>query len=130
VTDWSGDVVTQGALAAFLADGHLATHVRRATRVYGERRRLLLDALDRRLADILAVQPSVAGLHVAATFLDGEVDDAGAVARAREAGVALDPLSPRYRGPVSRSGLVLGFGGVAAADIPSAVGTLARVLRP
>lgn len=129
VTDWSGDVVTQASLAAFLADGHLAAHVRRATRVYGERRRLLLDGLDSRLGDVLAVQPSVAGLHVTATFRDVAVDDVAVATEARAAGVAVDTLSSRFRGRPARHGLALGFGGVAAAEIPSAVGILAQVLR-
>ncbi len=39
VTTWEGDLTTQGALAEFLAEGHHAAHVRRAAKVYRERRR-------------------------------------------------------------------------------------------
>ncbi len=129
VTDWSGDLVTQGALAAFLADGHLAAHVRRAARVYGERRRVLLESLERALADVVAVLPSVAGLHVTATFRDAAVDDTAVARAARAHGVALDTLSTRCRDVPSRPGLVLGYGGISASAIPAAVGTVARIVR-
>ena len=56
VTTWEGDLTTQGALAEFLAEGHHAAHVRRATRVYRERRALVLDGLAR-LDDVLRRGP-------------------------------------------------------------------------
>ena len=46
VTVWDGDAATQGALADFLAEGHHAAHVKRATKVYRARRDALLDGLD------------------------------------------------------------------------------------
>ncbi len=128
VTDWSGDVVTQAALAAFLAEGHLAAHVRRATRVYAERRSLLLDGIEGELGTLLEIVPSVAGLHVATTFRDAETDDLAVADAARRLGVEVDPLSQRYRGD-ARPGLVLGFGGVATEDIGAAVTVLGRALR-
>lgn len=128
VTDWSGDVITQAALAAFLAEGHLAAHVRRATRVYGERRRVLLDTLARDLGDVLEVLPSVAGLHVATVFRDAGADDVRATQAIRAAGVAVEPLSTRYRGR-PRPGLVFGVGLVTAAEIPAAMDIATRVLR-
>ena len=47
VSMWEGDVVTHGALADFIAEGHHSAHVRRASRVYGERRSQLLAELSR-----------------------------------------------------------------------------------
>ena len=49
---WEGDVVTHGALADFIAEEHHSAHVRRASRVYGERRSQLLAELSR-LDDVL-----------------------------------------------------------------------------
>lgn len=128
VTDWSGDVVTQAALAAFLAEGHVAAHVRKATRSYAERRSLLLDGLAHELGDVLEVVPSVAGLHVTTTFRDAGVDDVAATRAARRLGVLVEPLSPRYR-RAARPGLAIGFGGLTRGDVGPAVAALSRALR-
>lgn len=128
VTDWAGDAVTQGALAAFLAEGHLGAHVRRAARVYGERRSVLLDELGR-LGDVLDVVPSVAGLHVCALLRDREADDRTVVARASAVGVGVEPLTARFRDVARRPGLLLGIGGVEARRIPEALWRLGGVLR-
>jgi GntR family transcriptional regulator / MocR family aminotransferase len=128
VTTWEGDATTQGALAEFLAEGHHAAHVRRAGRVYRERRRLLLAGLAG-LDDILDVVPSVAGLHVCAHFRDPATDDRAVVARAAARGVRLQALSEHYREQEPRPGLVLGFGSIDAEALPDALQRLAGVLR-
>ncbi|HET8665785.1 MAG TPA: PLP-dependent aminotransferase family protein [Nocardioides sp.] len=128
VTSWEGDLTTQGALAAFLAEGHHAAHVRRATRVYRERRDMLLDHLSR-LDDVLRVIPSVAGLHVAATFVDESVDDRAVVRRAAQRGVRVEALSDHHRGRPARPGLVIGFGGVDVEALPDAMTRLEAAVR-
>jgi GntR family transcriptional regulator / MocR family aminotransferase len=128
VTTWEGDATTQGALAEFLAEGHHAAHVRRAGRVYRERRRVLLAGLAE-LDDVLDVLPSVAGLHVCAHFRDPEADDRAVVAAAAARGLRLAPLSTHYREQDPRPGLVLGFGGIDADELPDALHRLAAVLR-
>jgi GntR family transcriptional regulator/MocR family aminotransferase len=128
VTTWEGDATTQGALAEFLAEGHHAAHVRRAGRVYRERRALLVAGLAE-LDDLLHVVPSAAGLHVSARFRDEETDDRAVVARAAARGVRVDALSDHYREQPPRPGLVLGYGGVDADALPDALRRLAGVLR-
>jgi GntR family transcriptional regulator / MocR family aminotransferase len=128
VTSWEGDLTTQGALAEFLAEGHHAAHVRRATRVYRERRDLVLSGLAG-LADLLRVIPSVAGLHVAARFLDETVDDRAVVRRAAQRGVRLEALSEHYRFQPSRPGLAVGFAGIDADAVPDAIQRLVEAVR-
>ncbi|WP_151082370.1 PLP-dependent aminotransferase family protein [Nocardioides cynanchi] len=129
VTTWEGDATTQGALAEFLAEGHHAAHVRRAGRVYAERRGLMLAGLGE-LDDVLRVVPSVAGLHVCALFRDPQTDDRAVVARAAARGVRVEALSTHFREQPPRAGLVLGFGGVDAQAIPDALRRLVEVVRP
>jgi GntR family transcriptional regulator / MocR family aminotransferase len=113
----------QAALAAFVADGHFALHVRRAAARYRERRDTLTDALQRRLAGAVRVQGAATGLHVVARF---EGDDA-AVSRAAAAhGVVAPPLSGYAIGERPPSGLVLGFGAGGPAAIARAAERLAR----
>ncbi len=128
VTSWEGDQTTQGALAAFLAEGHHAAHVRRATRVYRERRDLVLDGLAR-LDDVLLVVPAVAGLHVAARFRDEEVDDRAVVRRAAQRGVRVEGLSDHHRGALPRPGLAIGFAGIDADAVPDAMNRLESAVR-
>jgi GntR family transcriptional regulator/MocR family aminotransferase len=128
LTDWQGDVVTQGALARFMAEGLLASHLRKASRVYRVRRVALLDGLSEHLGERLAVVPSAAGLHLCGTFADDSVDDLAVVRRAADLGVAVEPLSPRYHTLAPRPGLALGFRHVTAERIPEAVARLSRAL--
>jgi GntR family transcriptional regulator/MocR family aminotransferase len=127
VTSWEGDLTTQGALAEFLAEGHHAAHVRRATRVYRERRDLVLDGLAG-LDGVLRVIPSVAGLHVAARFLDDRVDDRAVVRRAAQRGVRTEALSDHHRGRPARPGLAIGFAGIDAEAVPVAMSLLAAAV--
>ena len=48
--DSHSDIVTQGLLADFIREGHLARHIRRMKAVYGPRRDALLEGLHRELA--------------------------------------------------------------------------------
>ena len=128
VTAWEGDLTTQGALAEFLAEGHHGAHVRRATRVYRERRALVLDGLAG-LDDVLRVIPSVAGLHVAAAFRDEHTGDRAVVRRAARRGVRVEALSEHHRDQPARPGLAIGFGGIEAADVPDAMARLSGALR-
>jgi GntR family transcriptional regulator / MocR family aminotransferase len=96
----------QAALAAFVADGHFALHVRRASAVYRERRDALTAALERRLGDVVRVQGAATGLHLAARF---EGDDVAVSDAAAGENVVAPPLSRYAAGGRGPSGLVLGF---------------------
>jgi GntR family transcriptional regulator/MocR family aminotransferase len=128
VTTWEGDLTTQGALAEFLGEGHHAAHVRRAAKVYRERRRSLLEEMTR-LDDLLEVVPSVAGLHVSWRFRDPGTDDTAAVGRVAARGVRVEALSRYHRQATVRPGLALGFAGVAVDAVPDAVARLEAGLR-
>lgn len=123
VTTWEGDLTTQGALAEFLAEGHHAAHVRRATRLYRARRDLVLAGLAE-LDDLLRVVPSVAGLHVAARFRDEGTDDLAVVRRAAQRGVRVEALSGHHRDQPPRPGLAVGFAGIDAEALPDAMSRL------
>src|SRR3546814_9279527 len=79
----------QPVLAAFIDEGHFATHVRRMRRLYATRQAALVAAAGRHLGDFLTVAPDDAGLHLMA-WLTPEVarrlGDRGAaeVARSEE----------------------------------------------
>ncbi|ABL81201.1 MULTISPECIES: PLP-dependent aminotransferase family protein [unclassified Nocardioides] len=128
LADGHGGPAEQAALAHFVADGLLARHLRRARATYAERRELVRSGLERLLADRLEVVPSAAGLHVAATFRDAEVDDAAVAEAALAAGVAVEPLSAYAVGPDVPPGLVLGYGAAGTATIRPGLERLARLV--
>lgn len=128
IADLHGALATQAALAALMADGSLARHVRRVLRTYRERRDRLIAALARELGDELVVVPASAGLHVAARFADRRLDDAAVVAAARASGVGCSALTPFYlRRP--RPGIALGYGVIPRSSIDEGVRRLAACVR-
>jgi GntR family transcriptional regulator / MocR family aminotransferase len=124
--DWHGDVLAQDTLAAFIAEGHLARHVRHMRKVYGERRDALSDALQRHAKDYLRAWPSDAGLHLAASVA-GDVDASGLVMRAAEAGINLDTLNA-YALNTSINGVAFGLGRIDASQMDAAIRQLVQLL--
>src|SRR6185312_4215566 len=101
-------VPLQDALAEFIDDGHFAAHIRKMTRLYGERRNRLVSALNTTAADFLKVVPPSGGMQLLA-YLARQVDDRDIAARLKEAGVTVRPLSLHFTGRIADRGLFLGF---------------------
>jgi GntR family transcriptional regulator/MocR family aminotransferase len=121
----------QGALARFIADGHMTAHIRRTRLLYAARREALVAALDRHLARWLEPVPDRAGTYLVArpvTAIASRFDDRAIVAAAAEAGITVAPLSACYAGRRRQHGLILGYAGTPDDQIDTACATLARVL--
>jgi GntR family transcriptional regulator/MocR family aminotransferase len=126
LADGYGQPAQEVALARFISDGLLAAHLRRARVTYAERRALLLDGLAQLLGDRLEVVPSAAGLHITAVCRDPGVDDAAVVDAMAGEGVVVEALSAYAMGDGVPSGLVFGYGAVAAGAITPGLERLAR----
>ena len=118
--------IAQAALADFIEEGHLASHIRRMRPLYAERQAALIHNLDA-LNDRLSVTPADAGMHLVARFRDG-TDDQAISKAATGAGVQAPPLSRHYHGAREGSGLVLGYAGADIETIQSAARTLRHVI--
>lgn len=118
---------SQAVLARFIAEGHLAQHVRRMRVLYRKRRTALLEALQRHAGDLFEIGTTEAGLHLAVRFRDGR-DDRIAVETVRAAGLNAMPLS-RYAIQRPVSGLVLGFAAFPEVELEAAVQRLVKALR-
>lgn len=128
LTDWHNDVVTQTAMASLLDSGAFASHVRRASRAYEERHARIGAEAAALLDGRLRVVPSAAGLHLALLPREGEPFESARVAEAAGvAGVAVQPL-PRFALASGWEGLLLGFGAIAAEDIPDGMRLLAEAV--
>jgi GntR family transcriptional regulator/MocR family aminotransferase len=111
LTDSSGVLPTQAALARFIDEGLLAKHIRKAAREYAGRHERIVSTLRRDFRRWLDVIPSAAGLHVAARLVRGAtIDVERVVARAQDAGVRVYPLSRFSFEQPAAPGLVLGYG--------------------
>jgi len=126
------DICPPGLLLAWLAEliseGHFARHLRRTGQIYRERRTALVEALAGRFGSRLRVVGAEAGMHLVA--LCERPRDRAVARRAADQGLWVMPLSSCYLGPPRRNGLVLGYGGTRAADMPAAVERLRRVVNP
>jgi GntR family transcriptional regulator/MocR family aminotransferase len=104
--------INQYALAAFIADGHLARHIRKMRSIYNQRRRLILDSLPGWLHPI----PSFAGLHIAALVKNSKNAE-DLVERARDVGVGIGTVGRYSVGKLDLQGLVFGYGAIAERSI-------------
>jgi GntR family transcriptional regulator/MocR family aminotransferase len=118
--------LTQETLAAFIAEGHLARHVRRMRQVYSGRRDVLLDGLQQHFSSWLQPVPSAAGLHLAA-LTQGSVDVASIIDQARQREVGLYPLRRFQVGRVGKPGFVFGYGALPERQITEGLARLRRV---
>ena len=104
-------LLTQAALADFVAEGHFARHLRRTRRLYAQRRETFFTLFDRFLGSAMSLRRADTGIQQVARFLY-PVDDREVAERAGADGVNVSPLSMQYRHGSPQAGLVLGFAAV------------------
>ncbi len=115
-----GRMIEQAALAEFIEEGHLSTHLRRVRNIYQERRNVLRKAVESRLGDLVSTSGGLAGLHLP-YFFNHAIDDVALSREMLEAGIVLRPLSMYYENSRRRrSGMILGFAAVDAQTIEAA----------
>jgi GntR family transcriptional regulator / MocR family aminotransferase len=114
--DWHCSVPLQVTVAAFIADGHLARHVRRMRDLYGRRRELLRRSLDGPLAKWFETIPSFYGMHATA-LARPTVDVEKAANQVLGDGVKIHTLDRYYLGTPTRTGLVFGYGAADPAQL-------------
>jgi len=122
-------LLTQGVLAAFIHEGHLARHLRKTRAIYDERRLAFLEEA-KILADVLEFGPARAGMHVTGLFNESaarRVDERAVAEECARAGIEVHPLS-KY-GATDRRGLVFGFAGASRAAARSGLQIVRRAIR-
>lgn len=119
--------VLQLALADFMAEGHLAAHVRRVRQLYRSRREAFLERAQRVLGPGIAVDADATGLQVILWLPDGS-DDVAVSRAARQAGLDLPPVSRMYLGAPGRAGLVVSDAGERPDRVEAGLASLARIL--
>ena len=118
--------VAQAALADFIADGYLTSHIRRMRALYAERQAVFLKIATAELGDRIKIEPDDAGMHLVG-YLPGRCDDAALSRRAAAAEVTVQPLSSFYREKPQKKGLLFGYAGVGEAETRRTIARLATV---
>jgi len=118
--------LSQAVLQDFIAEGHLARHIRRTRLLYSERRNALVDAIRSEFGTTVGVLGAEAGVHLVATLPKGLRDRLISEHAARQ-DLWLWPLSGCYL-EKPRQGFILGFGSTTPREIPKAIARLRTVI--
>lgn len=116
----------QRALAAFLSSGDFERHIRRMRRHYAELRTELRRALSP-VEPLARLRGLEAGLHAFLELAPG-LDPARVAGAAAARGVLVRTLEPYFLGVPTRSGILLGYGGLAPEDVRRGARILAEVI--
>jgi len=117
----------QRVLSEFMDNGMFYRHIRRVRRIYGERRKTLIDCLDAELNHIISYDDYHAGMQFVARLPEG-YDDVLVTQAAREAGFFVSALSDHYAGKNKQHGLLIDFCGYQNDEITKNVSVLREVL--
>lgn len=117
----------QAALQDFLESGEYRAHLRRITRAYGERARMLVDGLQEVLGDRAQILRPDGGLQVCVPLPDS-AQEAALVAALQTRGFAVAGFSG-YHLEHGRSGLVIGFAHANPAGVAALCAALEEVMR-
>lgn len=120
--DWASGPA-QGALLSMITTGALERHIRRMRHDYARRRAAMTAAFHG--GDAGRLLGDEAGMHM---ILETRQPAAEVAAAAAERGVAVATLERYFAGPVTRNGLVLGYGGARLADVARGCEILAQIL--
>ena len=119
----------QAALAAFIADGHYARHLRRMRELYGARLDTLQSEAKRHLAGILTLPGIQAGLNTPA-YLSNGMTSQRAAALAKQLDLEAWPLDRFALARTDLRGLLLGFAAFNEREIRAGIAALAKALLP
>jgi GntR family transcriptional regulator/MocR family aminotransferase len=126
-TDSHSDGLTQATLAAFIAEGHLARHLRRMRPIYSQRRQALVQGIEHRLGPWLEVMPGNAGLHLTARLCKGSAA-ATVFQAARDHLPGALPLTAYAIARSRTHGLCIGYGCMEVDEITRAIRGMGRAL--
>ena len=113
----------QQALAEFISSGEFYKHLRRVRRIYGERRKFLVNKLSRDFADLGSFEDHQAGMQIVFHLNEG-LNDVDVSHRAAENGITVRPLSGFSALNQVQNGLILGFCGYSESQMRVALSRL------
>jgi GntR family transcriptional regulator/MocR family aminotransferase len=127
--DLGSPSVEQAALATFIQSRQYEKHLRKSVKELINRRRTVVEALQRLTSRHIEIGPHHAGMHLVIWFRHLSFDRLGAfIDRAKSLGLGLHPIHPYYHAPPPRPGLLIGYAGLSVGQLKTAVELFARCL--
>jgi len=108
LTERDVPIVEQRALADFINEGHLESHIRRTKALYARRRAALVQSLSKHFGKRLKISPLSAGMHVLVQFSHAVAAEDVLVA-ARQSGLPLTSMAGRYIDGAGRNEFLVAF---------------------
>jgi GntR family transcriptional regulator/MocR family aminotransferase len=127
LVDRGAPTLTQAAVADFIAEGHFERHLRRLRREYGQRRTVLVQALEDYLSDEVQYSTVEAGLHVMLR-LPARFEERRLVHQLAAAGVGVYSGAPYHLHEPAEPSILLGFSGLSEGQIGQGIRLLAAVI--
>jgi GntR family transcriptional regulator/MocR family aminotransferase len=124
LADRHSSVPDQAALADFIAEGHLERHIRRMRRLYGRRRDVLVESLERSFGKRVQICGDAAGMDLLVRFQDERIAE-----KAEAVKVQLVSSASCYLTEAPRGEFVLGFSSIGERSIREGIRRLAEVIR-
>ncbi len=133
IADRHAPMLEQIVLAELIRSGAYERHLRRLKRENGRRRTALIEAISTHFGSRVHIEGTDSGLHIVVWFNDIPMrSEQQVVARARDRGVGIWPVSPLYaEGARFRqhrcAGFILGYASLRKTDIEKGIRLLADV---
>ncbi len=126
-TDSHSGFLEQATLALFISQGHYARHVRRIRKACYERYQVLTHTIKTHLSHVFHVEPTDSGIHIVCWLQPGYTEEY-IVKKARNIGLAIQPLSRYCIQSYSRQGVLLGYAAHNTNEIEKSILLLAHAL--
>jgi len=124
----SVSLMEQKTLAKFMELGYWERHVRRMRINYQKKHDAMLTAINHHFGNRATVVGQGAGLHVVIQLQDESFDETELIRLAAQHGINLFPFSTTCAGGApAATCLILGFGGMSAAEIEEGIERLSRI---
>lgn len=126
-SDWHCPALMQDTLAAFIAGGHLACHVRKMGKIYAERRTILLRALSQHVGEWVQPVGDAVGPHLT-TAVSPQIPASELVATAAIESIRLQAAERYGTEKPALIGPVFGYGMIRAEHIDEGIHRLAQTI--
>lgn len=127
--DLGSAAICQAALAAFIQSGQYEKHLRKSVQELIDRRRMVVDTLQRTLGQHIELGPHIGGMHLVVWFRHlTHAQLPALIESAKLQGVGLHSIHPYYRTRPDRPGLVIGYAGLSKAHLKTAIEIMGRCL--
>lgn len=108
IFETSQPLLTQKVLARFIQDGHFYKHLKKMRILYQQRRKFVINALEKTFPQIFKLESTDGGMQLIAYLQKGS-DDVGLAELWQQNGLLVYPLSKWFSGKKKKYGLVIGF---------------------